>query len=188
MKDLVRAILRENSHLETLKKYFWGTWANQVKSGEIPRLNYIDLQRKKLSKYIEQIDQWYREFVGGEDEAFKLFDSYMTNLTVTDDDLRKVGQNLNPNDKFEVVITRIFNDSYDKNNTKSELEFGFVVKDASLLTDEGILTWDELSDERYDNLWHDIENWLRGELEGYVHTLQLDFGLDYLYINSQWDD
>ena len=111
----------------------------------------------------------------------------MTNLTVTDVDMRKVDQNINPEDKFEILITRIFNESYDEKNI-NQLEFGFMIKDATLLTDEGILTWDELWDQKYNNIWDDIENWLRGELEGYVHTIQLDFGLDFLYIDSQWDD
>lgn len=188
MKDLVRTILRENSHLETLKKYFWGIWTNEVNLGKTPRIGYIDIRRKNLSKYIKQIDQWYNEFVGGSDESFKLFDRYMTNLTVTDVDMRKANQPINPEDKFEILITRIFNESYDETIVKQTLEFGFMIKDATLLTDEGILTWDELWDEKYNDLWNDIENWLRGELEGYVHTIQLDFGLDYLYIDSQWDD
>ena len=34
----------------------------------------------------------------------------------------------------------------------------------------------------------DVVNWLRGEIEGYVHTIQLDFGLNYLDVTSQWDD
>jgi hypothetical protein len=187
MKDLVRTILIENSQLETLKKYFWGIWTNQVNLGKSPRIGYTDIRRKKLSKYIKQIDQWYHEFVGGSDKSFKLFDRYMTNLTVTDVDMRKVDQNINPEDKFEILITRIFNESYDENNI-NQLEFGFMIKDATLLTDEGILTWDELWDQKYNNIWDDIENWLRGELEGYVHTIQLDFGLDFLYIDSQWDD
>ena len=187
MKDLVRTILRENSQLETLKKYFWGIWTNQVNLGKSPRIGYTDIRRKKLSKYIEQIDQWYHEFVGGSDESFKLFDRYMTNLTVTDVDMRKADQSINPEDKFEILITRIFNESYDEKNI-NQLEFGFMIKDATLLTDEGILTWDELWDQKYNNIRDDIENWLRGELEGYVHTIQLDFGLDFLYVDSQWDD
>jgi len=188
MKDLVRTILRENSHLDTLKKYFWDIWTNQVNLGKSPRIGYTDIRRKKLSKYNKQIDQWYYEFVGGINESFKLFDRYMTNLTVTDVDMRKTDQYINPEDKFEILITRIFNKSYDENIVNQTLEFGFIIKDATLLTDEGRLTWDELSDQKYDEIWDDIENWLRGELEGYVHTIQLDFGLDYLYIDSQWDD
>jgi len=188
MKDLVRTILRENSHLDTLKKYFWDIWTNQVNLGKSPRIGYTDIRRKKLSKYNKQIDQWYYEFVGGINESFKLFDRYMTNLTVTDVDMRKTDQYINPEDKFEILITRIFNKSYDENIVNQALDFGFIIKDATLLTDEGRLTWDELLDQKYDEIWDDIENWLRGELEGYVHTIQLDFGLDYLYIDSQWDD
>jgi len=185
MKSIIRNILREDSKLEILKKYFFTIWNDQVNSGEIPKIGYVDVYRKKLSKYIEEIDKWYFEFVGGQEEAFKLFDQYMTNLKVTDKDLRDANQMINPNDHFEVVITRIFDESY---NDSGELEFGFTVIDATFLTDEGQLTWDELMHERYDSIYFDVENWLRGEIEGYVSTISLDFGLNYLYFRTQWDD
>lgn len=185
MKDLIRTILREDSKLGTLKKYFFNIWEQQVNSGEIPRIGYVDVYRKKLSKYIHQIDEWYYEFVGGEDEAFKLFDRYMTNLKVTDVDMKNADQKINPNDNFEVIVTRIYDTSYEKDG---ELEFGFTIIDGTFLTDEGQLTWDELMEEKYDLIYIDVENWLRGEIEAYVHTTQLDFGLDYFVVTSHWDD
>ena len=70
MKDLVRTILRENSQLETLKKYFWGIWTNQVNLGKSPRIGYTDIRRKKLSKYIKQNTDIVVVFSGeGSDEA-----------------------------------------------------------------------------------------------------------------------
>jgi hypothetical protein len=185
MKDLIRNILREDSHLEVLKKYFFNIWENQVNSGEIPKIGYVDVYRKKLSKYIDQIDKWYFDFVGGEDEAFKLFDQYMTNLKITDKDLRNSNQPINPNDYFEVMITRIYDEKYERDG---ELEFGFYIIGGTFDTSDGQLTYEELMDEHYDDIILDVENWLRGELEGYVHTIQLDFGLDYLDVTSQWDN
>jgi hypothetical protein len=185
MKDLIRTILREDSKMDTLKKYFFNIWEQQVNSGEIPRIGYIDLYRKKLSKYIDQIDKWYHEFVGGKDEAFELFNQYITKLKVTDKDLRNSDQTINSNDQFEVMITRSFEKFYIEDG---ELEFGFYIIDGTFLTDEGQLTWSELMDDKYESIYFDVENWLRGEIEGYVHTIQLDFGLNYLDVTSQWDD
>ena len=185
MKDIIKTILREDSKMDTLKKYFFNLWERQVNSGEIPRIGYVDLYRKKLSKYIDQIDKWYYEFVGGKDKAFELFDQYITNLKVTDKDLRNSDQNIYLNDHFEVMITRSFEKFYMEDG---ELEFGFYIIDGTFDTSDGQLTYEELMDDHYDDIYLDVVNWLRGEIEGYVHTIQLDFGLNYLDVTSQWDD
>jgi hypothetical protein len=83
------------------------------------------------------------------------------------------------------MITRSFEKFYIEDG---ELEFGFYIIDGTFLTDEGQLTWSELMDDKYELIYFDVENWLRGEIEGYVHTIQLDFGLNYLDVTSQWDD
>ena len=69
-----------------------------------------------------------------------------------------------------------------------ELEFGFYIIDGTFDTSDGQLTYEELMDDHYDDIYLDVVNWLRGEIEGYVHTIQLDFGLNYLDVTSQWDD
>jgi hypothetical protein len=185
MKSIIRKILIEDSKLNKLKKYFINMWNDQVRSGKIPMLNIVDLERKKLSTYIDEITKWYLEFVGGKDKAFELFDQYITNLKVTDKDLRNSYQNIHSNDHFEVMITRSFEKNYMENG---ELEFGFYIINGTFDTSDGQLTYEELMDDHYDDIFWDVENWLRGEIEGYVHTIQLNFGLNYLDVTSLWDD
>jgi hypothetical protein len=110
MKNLIRRILNEDANLKVLTKYITKDLQKQVSSGEIPMLDFTDLARKKLSEnYYDEIINIYFDFVGGPEEAFKLFKKYIEGKTITDDDLRKLGWNVHPNDQFKVKITRIYN-------------------------------------------------------------------------------
>ena len=68
------------------------------------------------------------------------------------------------------------------------LGFGFYIIDGNFETSDGQLTYEELMDEHYDDIYHDVTNWLRGELEGYVYEICLSFGLDFTRVDSTWDD
>lgn len=188
MKKLIKKILtEETNNVSNLKKYFINIWEKQVSSGKPPRIpDIVDLIRKRLDIYVDDINSWYLEFVGGEDNAKKMLESYLDNITVTQDDFNKVGQRIGPNDRFEIKITGVIN--WNDSMEESEIQFGFYIIDGNFETSDGQLTYEELMDEHYDDIYHDVTNWLRGELEGYVHTISLTFGLNFNFAESQWDD
>jgi len=107
MKKLIKKILtEETNNVSNLKKYFINIWEKQVSSGKPPRIpDIVDLIRKRLDIYVDDINSWYLEFVGGEDNAKKMLEIYLDNITVTQDDFNKVGQRIGPNDRFEIKIT-----------------------------------------------------------------------------------
>jgi len=182
MKSIIRKILIEGSKLNILKKYLIKTWNDQVKSGKIPMLNIIDLHRKNLSNHIDEIIKCYFEFVGGEEEAFKLFKKYIDGKIITDVGVRNMGLKVLPEDQYKIKITRIYNLDYRGNRilgSNEELEFGFELLSGQFLTSEGILTLEELYDEKYEHLWFDVRDYLRTELEDYVWSVSKNFGLEF---------
>lgn len=168
-------------------------WNDQVRSGKIPMLNIVDLERKKLSTYIDEIIKWYLEFVGGEEKAFQLFKKYLENKVITDKDVKFTNPwgIIDPIDIYKVKITTIYNLDYRGNRivgSNEELEFGFRILDGQFSTSYGILTLEELYDERYDDIWADVTYFLRSEIEDYVSIVVENFGLQFDDYTSYWDD
>jgi hypothetical protein len=191
MKDLIRKILSEETGNKVIKNYVTKMWNDQVRSGKIPMLNIVDLERKKLSTYIDEITKWYLEFVGGEEKAFQLFKKYLENKVITDKDVNNPWGIIDPIDIYKVKITTIYNLDYRGNRimgSNEELEFGFRILDGQFSTSNGILTLEELYEERYDDIWLDVTDFLRSEIEDYVSSVVENFGLQFDDHTSHWDD
>lgn len=194
MKNLIKKILKEESGNKVVKNYVTKMWARQQFSGKIPTLNYNELDKRNLTKNLDQIKKWYLDFVGGEEEAFQLFKKSIEGNIITEDDIRKkCGIQIHPQDHYKVKITKIYNSDYRGNRivgSNEELEFGFDLLEGEFITaDHGVLSVEELYDEQYDNIWSDITYNLRYELEDYVKfTAEGDFGLDFSDVTSHWDD
>ncbi len=190
MRETIRKILRENKDYEFLKRFLTKNFEKQINSGEIPKINISDLKRKGLGSHIDDIINIYFDFVGGPEEAFKLFKQFIEGKIVTDDDLRKTGINVHPEDQFKVKITRIYNPDYRGKRivgNNEELEFGFDLLDGQFETSDGILTLEELYSERYDDIWLDVTDYLRSEIEGYVQEIaENNFGLYFKDAISLW--
>lgn len=192
MKNLIRKILKEDANLKVLKKYITRDLQKQVDSGEIPMLDFTDLARKKLSEtYYDEIRNIYFDFVGGEEEAFKLFEKYLEGKIITDKNIRSIGWNIHPDEYYKVKIIKVYNLDYRGNRiigNNEELEFGFELLDGQFDTSEGILSLGELYDEEYDSAWLDIEDSLRGQIEDYVESVYNNFGLEFDTTTSHWAD
>ena len=192
MKNLIRKILKEDANIKVLKKYITRDLQKQVDSGEIPMLDFVDLARKKLSEtYYDEIRNIYFDFVGGEEEAFKLFKKYLEGKIITDKNIRSIGWNINPNEYYKVKIIKVYNLDYRGNRiigNNEELEFGFELLNGQFDTSEGIMTLDELIEERYDDIWLDVGDVLRSEIEDYVESVSNNFGLEFDTITSHWAD
>lgn len=188
MRKLIKQILKEEEHnIFGLKNYFINTWNKQVSSGKPPRIPDIsNLIRKRLDIYTNEITSWYLEFVGGKENAKKMLEDYLDNITVTKDDFNKVGFNISPNDNFKIKITGVY--KIVDNTEESEIQFGFYIIDGNFDTNDGQLSYEDLMDDKYDDTYNDVINWLRGDLEGYVHTIGLTFGFDFNWSSSEWDD
>jgi len=190
MKDLIRQILKEDSSVNTLKKYIMTTFKRQVSSGLTPHIPYEDLRRKKITQYIELIDKWYFEFLeehygvsDGFEQAKTLF--HKTIESTDEKDLKSVGIGTGQ-DRFEVYIPWL---EFSGEIIQLDVEFGFKINDCYLETEDGMKTYEELlSDDFSDVWWVEITDHLRGEIEAYVQRKGYDFGLNIFDVESEWAD
>jgi hypothetical protein len=185
MRNLIRQILREDVNISGLKKYIIGIFESQVKRGEIPHIPVMDLKRKKLYNEIntELIYAWYIEFVGSLDKAKDNF--FKSIETTTDKDVRELGYKIHPQDSYTIVIPWI---EFDEK--RKTIIFGFVIKDCTLLTDRGLMTYQELLDDQDDIFWVEITDWLRAEIEIYVRDKSQYFGFGFRKYDTEsvWSD
>lgn len=184
MKNIIKRILNEDANLKVLTKYITKDLQKQVSSGKIPMLDFTDLARKKLSEnYYDEIINIYFDFVGGPEEAFKLFKTYIVGKTISDDDLRKSGVAVMEEDIYKIKIYKIFNESFEPGD---ELEFVFDIVSGQFVTSQGVLTLKELYKEEYDDIWVDVTDHLRSEIEFYILNVASDFGLYFDVATSHW--
>jgi hypothetical protein len=188
MKNIIRKILKEEEGNKVVKNYITKVWKKQQDSGVIPMIDYYDLQKRNLHKHINQINNWYFDFVGNEEEAFKLFKTFIEGRTITDNDLRDFGMNIHPDDNYEVKINKVYNPDYNGKRivgTNDELEFGYTLVAGQFTTSQGILTLEELYSDEYDDVWADVTNYLTDEIQNYVLDVsEFNFGLKFKEVTA----
>lgn len=191
MKNLIRRILEEDNNIKVIKKYIIRDLQKKVNSGKIPMLDFLDLERKGLSNYLDEIKQIYFDFVGDGEEAFKLFKNFIDDKNITEKDIEGIGIRIDPNDKYRIKLTGIYNPDYRGSRvvgSNTILEFGFALLDGQFMTDQGVLSMEELYDDEYDEIWEDITSNLKWEIEDYVLIQALNFGLDFDDTEIYWND
>jgi len=188
MKELIRQILKEDSSVNTLKKYVMTIFKRQVDSGIIPHIPYEDFRRKKITKYIELIDKWYFEFLkshygvsDGFEKAKTLF--HNTIEDINEEDLKNVGISTGQ-DRFEISIPWL---EFSGEVIQLDVEFGFKIKDCYLETEDGMKTYEELlSDDFSDEWWVEVTDFLRGQVGDYIQRKGYDFGLNIFNVEPVW--
>lgn len=189
LRNKIKNILTEEvEDNKVIKNYIIKILQRQVDSGLTPRLDYIDLERKKLTDYFDEIKKIYLDFVGGEQEAFKMFKKFIDDRIITEIDLKNIGFKIHPEDKYKVLINAVYTDSYD-NSENNVLEVGFELLDAQYVIDGGIvLSLEQLYSEEYDDIWNEITDSMKWEIEDYVLIQALNYGLEYSEVDLQWND
>lgn len=189
MRKLIRRILLESYYPKGLELYISKSLENQVKSGLTPKLDWIKLKSQLLTDdYYDNIKNQYFDFVGGEQEAFKMFKKFIDGRIITEKDLKNIGFKIHPEDKYKVLINAVYTDSYD-DSENNVLEVGFELLDAQYIIDGGIvLSLEQLYSEEYDDIWNEIDDSMKWEIEDYLLVQALNYGLEYSDVDLQWND
>jgi hypothetical protein len=191
MKNLIRRILKEDANIKVLNKHVTRDLQKQVDSGKVPMLDFLDFERKGLSNYFDEIKQIYFDFVGDEEEAFKLFKSFIDNKDITEKDIESIGIRVHPDEKYRIKITGIYNPDYRGSRvigSNTILEFGFALLGGQFTTNQGVLSLEELYGEEYDEIWTDVTDNLKWEIEDYVLSQARNFGLEFDDTEIYWND
>lgn len=183
MKNLIKNILREDRKTEVVLDYFRKLWQKDVDSDNVPKIHYIDIRRKKLDSFYDDIKLAYFDFIGGKEKAFEYFEKSIENKILTEKDLYRV-LNQNGPDTFTFKIYGITSVDY-RNDEIDEIEFVFDVLDGNFQTDGGtFVTWSELMPEEMDDLYHDVSSWIRGLIEDYVDETARSYGFNFVSYGS----
>jgi hypothetical protein len=190
MKKLIKQILKEETESNVLRKHLFKIFKKQIDSGLAPHIPYEDLRRKKLTVYIELIDKLYFEFLenhygvsDGFEKAKTLFHNTIKNTN--EKDLKSVGIGTGQ-DRFEVYIPWL---EFSGDQIQLNVEFGFLINDCYLETEDGMKTYDELLDDDFsDYEWTEVTDFLRSGVEEYVQRKGYDFGLNIFDVESEWAD
>lgn len=186
MKDLIRKILQEDKNTEVVLNYFRKLWQKETDSGKVPIIPFLDIKRKKLDSFYDEIKLAYFDFVGGKEKAFENFENSIENKTLTEKDLSQtLGINWNLPDTFTFKLYGITYVNY-RVGEVDEIDFVFDILDGSFETDGGVrVSWNELMPEEMDDLYVTVSDWIRNLIEDYVEFLAKSYGLKIVSF-SKW--
>jgi len=189
MRSIIKKILNEDVKLDRLHTYFLKKWESQVKSGQKPKIDYIDTIRKGLGDFIIQIDDWYFDFVGGEENAYKLFIEELKDLVISSDDISNsnlgfVGSDIHIGDTFEVQIIKIYSDYSDYRFGDDICSYRFYILSANIDTHLGMLNLEQFDELDMTSYWEIIE-YITDLVNQYLKYLQYDFGVNYMYFDGE---
>lgn len=185
MRSIIKKILNEDVKLDRLHTYFLKKWESQVKSGQKPKIDYLDAIRKGLGDFIIQIDNWYFDFVGGEENAYKLFIEELKDLVISSDDISNSNVDIHIGDTFEVQINKIYSDYSDyRFGDEDNFSYGFYILSANIETHLGMLNLEQFDELDMTSYWEIIE-YITDLVNQYLKYLQYDFGVNYMYFESE---
>lgn len=184
-RNHIRKVLKEETNLDLLHKYFLKKWESQVSSGQTPKIGYEDTRRKGLSTFLDSIDEWYRDFVGGHEKAYELFLDGIKDLYITSEDISKSGIKVYDNDVFEVKIHKIYSDYVGYMNGEDTFSYSFIILDGTFETIDGDQTLDEVIDGSRE-IFLDVMDYISELVDEYLKKLQYEFGVDYMYFEGEY--
>lgn len=185
MRSIIKKILNEDVKLDRLHTYFLKKWESQVKSGQKPKIDYLDTIRKGLGDFIIQIDNWYFDFVGGEENAYKLFIEELKDLVISSDDISNSNVDIHIGDTFEVQINKIYSNYSDyRFRDEDNFSYGFYILSANIETHLGMLNLEQFDELDMTSYWEIIE-YITDLVNQYLKYLQYDFGVNYMYFDGE---
>jgi len=184
-RNHIRRVLKEEVNLDLLHNYFLKKWKSQVSSGQTPKIGYEDTRRKGLSRFLDSIDEWYRDFVGGHKKAYELFLDEIKDLVITSEDISKSGIKVYDNDVFEVEIYKIYSTYDDYFSGEDTFQYSFRIIDGTFDTQHGIQSLDDIVDGDRDTFW-DVMDYISQLVDSYLKYLQYEFGVDYMYFEGEY--
>ena len=184
-RNHIRRVLKEEVNLDLLHNYFLKKWESQVSSGQTPKIGYEDTRRKGLSRFLDSIDEWYRDFVGGHKKAYELFLDEIKGLYITSEDISKSGVKVYDDDTFEVEIYKIYSTYDDYFSGEDTFQYSFRIIDGTFNTMYGIQSLDDIVDGDRDTFW-DVMDYITQLVDEYLKYLQYEFGVDYMYFEGEY--
>jgi len=181
MKSLIRKILKEET-VNPLKKFWFNKWFKEEESGNIPKFDIKLVQKLGLSNKVKTIEEYYIEYMGGQDRLRYIVTKYLHDNTFTTKDLEKLGVNVGGYDiKFKLEDIHFSDESLDVN---SYYEVDGTVQ--LIMVDDSVHDIKDLSGLDDNSIW-EIDMEVKDILHEFMYLILSSFSIDFQDIYILWD-
>ena len=181
-KKLIKKILKEETNL--LKKYFTKVWDTKKSEGKIPMFNLKQISNLGLLKRVDEIRNYYIEYIGGQEELVRNIKNYFIGKTFTTQDVEDMDIGVGNYDFVFKIVDMSFEQTNITANGDSELYASFDIIEGTVDTFNGEhynLTDHELIN---DELWWELDSEIKEIIENFIwHTVNsLGVEIDQVYL------
>ena len=181
MKSIIKRVLFEEVN-NPLKKYWFNKWTKEEESGSIPTFDNKLIQKLGLSNKVKTIEEYYVEYMGGQDRLKNVVTNYLHDNTFTTRDLEKLGISVGGYDfKFKLEDIHFSDENLDVN---ADFKVNGTVQ--LIMVDDSIHDLKDLSRLDDTSTW-EIDWEVKDILKEFVVNVLVSFLIDYNDINILWD-
>lgn len=186
MKNLIRHILKETTE-NPLKKYWFNKWDKEKSKGNIPRYDYNLIRKLGLGEKWEKIMDYYVEYIGGPEEAKKVFIDFLSSKEFTTEDISDQGIGIGGYDfSFRIINPRITQTKM-LGNGEPELYLSLLITNGYvtlMTTGEEIDLTDIESIDEY--LWWELSNEIKDMILDFVKDIAGSFDIQIWDVIIDW--
>lgn len=181
METLIRKILKEETN-NPLKRYWFNKWTKEEESGNIPKFDIKLIQKLGLSSKVETIEEYYVEYMGGQDRLRNIVTKYLQDNTFTTNEIENMGINVGGYD-FEFKIEEF----HINKNHKVFIDVVIIKGTVELIMVDGsIHDLKDLSALDDTSVW-EITSEVRDIIEDFVNILLSSFSINFSEIDVIWN-
>jgi uncharacterized membrane protein len=182
MKSIIKRVLFEEVN-NPLKKYWFNKWSKEEESGSIPTFDNKLIQKLGLSNKVKTIEEYYVEYMGGQDRLQRIVSDYFLKNTFTSIEIQRMGISVGGYD-FKFRVNDIyFEDEYLEVNINFRLIEGTV---QLVMVDDSVHDLKTLTGLDDSTVW-EIDLEVKDILKEFVGKVLASFSIDYNDINILWD-
>jgi hypothetical protein len=181
MKSLIKKILNEETK-DPLKNYWFNRWTKEEESNKIPKFDIELVQKLGLSNKVKTIEEYYVEYMGGQDRLRYVVAKYLHDNTFTTNEIHKMGISVGGYD-FEFRLQDIhFSDE------TSDVNLDFEVNGTVqlIMVDDSIHDLKDLSSLDDTSTW-EIDWEVKDILKEFVEKVLASFSIEYNDIDIIWN-
>jgi hypothetical protein len=181
-KKLIKKILKEETNL--LKKYFTKVWDTKKSEGKIPMFNLKQISNLGLLKRVDEIRNYYIEYIGGQEELVRNIKNYFIGKTFTTQDVEDMDIDVGNYDFVFKIVDMSFEQTNITANGEPELYASFDIIEGTVDTFNGehydLTDHESINDE----LWWELDGEIKEMIENFIwHTVDsLGVNVDQVYL------
>ena len=181
MKSLIKKILNEETK-NPLKNYWFNRWTKEEESGKIPKFDIKLVQKLGLSNKVKTIEEYYVEYMGGQDRLRYIVTKYLYDNTFTTKDLENLGISVGGYDiEFKLEDIHFSDESLDVN---ASFEVDGTVQ--LIMVDDSVHDLNDLNGLDDTSTWEiDIE--VKDILTDFLYEILSSFSIDFQDIYMLWN-